>query len=70
MKITMESTDQVTHLDGVPVRVWNGQTGAGTEVVVFVHRLAVPEWADNSPFERELQECLPPGRVVDLRNVL
>jgi len=70
MKITIESTDQLTHLDGVPVRVWEGTTEGGTPCKVFVHRIAVDQDEDQVAFEAELQEQLPPGRVVDLRQVL
>lgn len=69
MKITIESTDSITHLDGVPVRVWNGITEQGVPCKVFVHRLAVHQDEDLAAFERELQEQLPPGRVIDLRHV-
>lgn len=70
MKIQIESTDQFTTLDGVPVRVWKGATEAGTACFVFVHRLAVRDDADASEFDRELREELPPGQWLDLRKVL
>lgn len=70
MKITIESTDQITTLDGVPCRVWKGATEAGVECVVFVHRLAVHKDQDAAQFERELAEQLPPGRHVPLSLVL
>lgn len=70
MKLTIESTDQITTLDGVPARVWKGVTEAGVECVVFVHRIAVHRAADNDQFARELKEQLPPGRHVPLSVVL
>lgn len=70
MNITITSTDQLTHMDGVPVRVWNGVTEKGVRCKVFVHRIAVHESADAEQFDRELKEELPPGRVIPLRNVL
>lgn len=70
MKITIESTDELTHMDGVPVRVWRGTTERGVPCFVFVHRLAVREDLDVADFERELHETLPPGRVIDLRHIL
>lgn len=70
MKIVIESTDQLTHIEGVPVRVWKGTTEGGVECIVLVHRLAVERAKDTSEFERELHEQMPPGRVVDLRRVL
>jgi len=70
MRMQIEATDQITHLDGVPCRVWKGTTEGGVECLVFVHRVAVREDADSAEFDRELQSQLPPGRVVDLRHVL
>lgn len=70
MKLTIESTDKLTHIDGVAVRVWNGVTEKGTKCLVFVHRVAVAETEDATDFERELSEQLEPGRTVALRNVL
>lgn len=70
MQIQIESTEQLTHMDGVPVRVWNGVTAEGVPCYVFVHRLAVRNTDDQSTFDRELQEQLPPGRVVPLAAVL
>lgn len=70
MKIQIEATDQLTTLDGVSVRVWNGVTEDGIPCTLFVHRIAVRDDADCSRFERELIEKLPAGRHVPLRLVL
>lgn len=70
MQMMIEATDQVTFLDGVQVRLWKGTTARGTACLVFVHRIAVADHEDTAEFERELQEQLPPGRVVELRHVL
>jgi hypothetical protein len=70
MKIMIESTDQLTQMDGVPVRVWNGTTESGVPCIVFVHRLAVHNDSDSKQFERELQEQLPPGRAIPLSAIL
>lgn len=66
MQIQIEATDELTHFDGVPVRVWKGTTASGVECKVFVHRIAVARSADTSQFEKELQEQLPPGRHIPL----
>lgn len=63
MKITIESTDQLTHIDGVPVRFWRGVTEAGTKCKVFVHRVAVHNAEDASQFALELKEQTQPGRL-------
>lgn len=41
MRIQIESTDIVTSIDGVPVRLWEGTTEGGISCQVYVHRLAV-----------------------------
>jgi hypothetical protein len=70
MKITIESTDQLTDFEGVPVRVWKGVTERGAECFVFVHRIAVDNSQDAAQFELELKEMLPRGQVFDLRLIL
>jgi len=70
MKVTIMATEKLTNLDGVPVRVWEGVTEGGTACIVFVHRIAVRADEDAAEFERELKERMPPGRAIDLRQVL
>ena len=70
MQITITATDQLTTIDGVPVRVWTGLTERGIPCTVLVHRLAVHHLQDSSQFDTELQETLPPGHAVPLREVL
>lgn len=70
MEIAITSTDEVTTLDGVPCRVWDGITAQGTPCKVFVHRVAVAKDEDTEAFDRELLLQLPPGRAVDLRQIL
>jgi hypothetical protein len=70
MKITIEATDQLTTIDGVPVRVWRGETEDGVPCQVFVHRIAVRYDQDCTRFDRELVSKLPPGRHIPLRLVL
>jgi hypothetical protein len=70
MKITIEATDQITRVDNVTCRVWNGITERGTKCLLFVHLLRVPAEVDQEEFQHELNEQLPPGRVIDLRFIL
>jgi hypothetical protein len=51
MKITIESTDVMTRLDGVPVRLWESVTEQGVRCKVFVHRIAVHNEADATQFD-------------------
>ena len=69
MLIAIEATDKIIALDGVFVRVWKGTTEEGTECLVFVHRLAVKKEEDQSEFERELREQLPPTQGWNLRAI-
>jgi len=67
VKITIENTDQIVTVqtrDGstIPARVWRGTTEGGVECQLLVTRIAVHKDADNSAFERELQEH-PPARA-------
>lgn len=61
MRIQIEPTEIMTELDGVPVRVWNGITEAGTQCFVFVHRIAVSSDQNQEAFEAELKAQAPPG---------
>jgi hypothetical protein len=70
MEIQIKSTDKITRIDGVPVRVWEGVTAEGVPCFVFVHRIAVRNEHDHAAFQEELTEQLPPGREVPLRIVL
>ena len=70
MRITIESTEHLTTIDGVEVRLWEGVTEDGVRCKVFVHRLAVHDDDDSSRFDAELARQLPPGRAIDLRHIL
>jgi len=70
MKIEMEATDNVTSIDGVEVRLWEGVTELGTRCKVFVHRIAVHKDEDATEFEKELQEKLPLGHAIPLSHIL
>ena len=75
MKITIESTDKLTTIAGVPVRVWDGTTADEVKCLVFVHRLAVRDDQDAAQFDRELREMAQPDEmrrlpVIPLRNIL
>jgi hypothetical protein len=67
MKITVESTTKVVHLDGIPARIWEGHTESGVPVHCYITRIAV---ATDSPpehftqFDYELQEQRTPSAEV------
>lgn len=74
MKLTIESTTRVINVNGVPARVWEGTSENGTPVYLAVTRVAVPEGADQAPFQKELQthkgpsdaavQCFPLRMVI------
>lgn len=70
MRLTIEATDQLTHLDGVPCRVWKAKTAAGVDCFVFVHRIAALKSADTTEFDCALKEQLPPSRWISIAQVL
>ena len=64
MKVTLESTSKIVEVNGVPCRIWQGETESGIPVHGFITRIAVHKNADASEFERELQECRPPSHDI------
>ena len=62
MKITIESTTQITKVNGVPARVWEGVTANGVKVHALITRIAVKDdpGTDFAEFERDLQEHAAP----------
>lgn len=67
MKITIESTDKIVKLNGLPARIWEGQTDSGVPVICYVSLIS-PQTHDpevNARFERELREVLPASAAAD-----
>lgn len=64
MKVTLESTSKVVMLNGVPARIWEGQTERGVPVHCYVTRVAVDQAADASELELELIEQRPPSPEI------
>lgn len=54
MKITIEKTDDLTTVDGAPVRRWKGVTEDGIECAVFVAGIRVGENENLYEFGDEL----------------
>jgi hypothetical protein len=65
MKITIENTNKIVELNGIPARVWEGKTESGITVHAFITRIAAPETADLEQFARELQACKAPSADVE-----
>lgn len=66
MKIIIESTTKIISINGVPARIWEGQTESGIRVHCFVPRIAIDS---NEPrageFHAELQEQKPPVAATE-----
>ena len=65
MKLTIENTDQVVEINGVPARVWEGKTESGIKVSCLITRIAVDKNDACEEFERELREQRPPRPTMD-----
>ena len=61
MMLRIRNTTKIVELNGVPARVWEGETDSGIPVILFVTRIAVAKADDQAPFERELQSISPPS---------
>ena len=67
MKITIESTTKIVELDGIPARIWEGQTDNGIPVIAFIPRIATPDLHRAKDFAVQLQDCrapLPVGSAI------
>lgn len=67
MKMTIESTAELVDINGVPARIWQGESDSGTPVIAFVTRIAVPEDAGeqaHAQFAAELQQHAVPRAAV------
>jgi len=60
MKIELTQTSQITKLNGIPARIWEGKTEKGTAIVAFITRVAVSKDQDASELEKELIESEMP----------
>lgn len=73
MKIEIESTTKIVHLNGVPARIWEGKTASGIKVHCYITRIAVADGQDTGEFDRELQEHRAPSTeiaAIPLRMIL
>ena len=59
MKLTIENTDRLVQINGIPARVWEGTTENGIAVQVLVTQVAVHRDDDQAQFLTELAEQRP-----------
>ena len=66
MKITIESTTKITHLNSVPARVWEGQTESGIKVYCYITLVAIDKDEPRADeFQKELQEHKGPSAEIE-----
>ena len=79
MKASIESTTEIVEMFDVnhrpfTARVWQGVTEGGVEFTLYSPCVQVLSKNDNSEFERELLEHVPPTeltrRAIDMRFVI
>lgn len=65
MKITIESTTKITHVNGVPARIWEGYSESGIKLHCYITRVAIDlDEPRKEEFCQELNECVPPSAEV------
>jgi len=65
MKITIESTTKIVELNGIPCRIWEGETESGIKMHAFISRVAIGKDENAEEFARELQQCAAPSVAVE-----
>lgn len=61
MEITIASTTKIVELNGIPARVWEGQTKSGIKIHCFITRIAIDkDELRSEEFEKELNEQRTP----------
>lgn len=74
MKIKIHNTTKVVSLNGIPARIWEGETESGIKVHCYVTRIAIDEKETRvEEFERELSEQSSPSaevQAIPLRMIL
>lgn len=58
--LRLRPTTKLIELNGVPARVWEGETAAGVPVHAFITRVAVKEGLDDSELRAALERCPAP----------
>jgi len=66
MKIEISSTEILTTIDGMRLRLWEGVTNHGVKCKVFVHKIAVHKDDDASEFKMELDAGDMPFQLEEL----
>jgi len=74
LKVTIQNTSEVVMINGIPARIWEGESESGIKVHCYITRIAVAEKETRlEDFERELEEQAPPSaelQIIPLRMIL
>lgn len=65
MKVTLESTTRVVKLNGMPCRIWEGETVGGVKCHAYIARVAAKDDQDLSQFNTELEDKRAPSPEVE-----
>ncbi len=67
MRITIESTSKIVHLNGVPARIWEGYTASGVKCHCFITRIAIDKDEPSAEeFNKALQEHSAPSPEMSI----
>jgi len=66
MKIIIELTSKFVTLNGVPARIWEGETESGIKLHCYITRIAIDKDETRiEEFEKELQQQRPPSKEIE-----
>lgn len=68
MRLTIVPTLIITTIDGVPVRLWRGETEDGRPVEVFVHRVRSDDPDAQAQLGAVLAEVPEPRELHEIRS--
>jgi len=66
MEIQLRNTTKIVWLNGVPARIWEGQTASGIPIHCYITRIGVEKNEDMSEFEEELDSVSAPSVEMDV----
>lgn len=64
MKITIENTSRIVHLDNVTARIWEGKTDSGIPVICYITGIGAAN-AEHEKFRHEFLEQRPPSPAAE-----
>lgn len=65
MKLIIENTSKIVELNGVPARIWEGETSTGIKVHCYIVRVAKKDDEHDEEFAKELRKEKTPSAAVE-----